>query len=233
VRKLKLTALLTNPVLNSSFVIFFLSSVVIALVTFCYSQWVANRESAETVRRINLEVTLRLHTMTRLSCDRNRFNLGTLVLLRDVFYGSTSDPFVPQPSYAEFDNRSMSDLLWQSFNLGSGSKNLKADIGEAGALESLIPQAILRTLPESSVGPECRGLNVTTLLLAKTCVLPREEGQSDIYNRIRTMSNEPAWGSNRISVDKVTKCPLSLEPQEATESWWASVEQRFMQFIHR
>jgi|HubBroStandDraft_4_1064222.scaffolds.fasta_scaffold00333_5 hypothetical protein len=207
-----LKAFFTNPILNSNFTIFFLSSVIIALVAFVYQSWVAHNTAAQTVTNIRHEVHLRIQTMNRIRCGHDLYNLGTIIMLRDEMYGSLTDPFIPHPSYAEFENRSTSELLSQSYDLDSRSVS-EQDIDTVKNLESLLSQTVLNTLHafrNSKSSQPCRSLDVTSLLLNASCTIPGSEGQSESYDLIGKLATKTPWKSPNVKYDGNKCAPLSI-----------------------
>lgn len=183
--------------LNSSFGIFVLSSIVLGSLSFTYGQWRDYRSRHQKTEQLDIEIALRLQAMDKMCSGPDNVYYSNLVNVNKVIDGDPKSSFyVHKPTFSEFQNRSITSLLWQLYLVAPDeSKNeIKSSIREATIVIDEIQQVRYsrtkeyedpqRTKPKTKKEDEQNDQGDR---------FPKDYGQAAIYHRIHSLAQNPRW----------------------------------------
>lgn len=181
--------------LNSAFGLFLLSSIFLGLLSFSYGQWVKNSERQRKAEQLNLEISLRLREMKSLSQGKDSQRYSNLVNIKQVIEGETSRFYVRKPLFNEFENKSMTTLLWQLYLLvpSRDQAAIKDAIRKCTAIDGLLREARYRAVEDLPYRPKTENEEEENRLAEAEDILNKDYGQFELYRRIRELAGTKQW----------------------------------------
>jgi hypothetical protein len=187
--------------LNSSFGIFVLSSIVLGSLSFTYGQWRDHRSRRQKMEQLDIEVALRLQAMDKMCSGPDNVYYSNLVNANKVIDGDPKSSFyVHKPVFSEFQNKSITSLLWQLYLVAPDeSRNeIKSSIREATIVVDEIRQVrysrvkeyhdLQRTNPKTKRQDEPEDEQND-----QSDRFRKDYGQAAIYSRIHLLAQNPRW----------------------------------------
>jgi hypothetical protein len=184
--------------LNSGFVLFLMSSVVLGLFSFGYSQWRDYRNRQQKSDQLNLEIALRLQAADKMCSGGENKRYSNLVNVNQVIDGDPKSSFyVRKPLFNEFQNKSLTTLLWQLYLLVPASERdgIKRAITDVNSVVDEIRQARYEAVndfdDDKPVKPRTKKQQDEQD--DKDDILKKDYGQADIYRRVHSLAQRDQW----------------------------------------
>jgi hypothetical protein len=182
---------------NSSFGLFFLSSVVVGLLSFSYTQWRDYKTSQHSIEQLDLEIALRLHTMDRMCGSAENRRYSNFVNIDAVVRGDPKPSFyVRKPLFNTFENKNLTTLLWQLYLLVPSGK--RGDIrgairGASDIIERMRQVRFSAANDYNDARPNPRTKKAQEKKDDEDDKFKKEYGQSDVYRRVHILNENARW----------------------------------------
>jgi hypothetical protein len=182
---------------NSSFGVFLLSSVFLGSLSFFYGQWRDYSSREKRAEQLQLEIALRLQAIQLMASGTDKNRYSNLVNIAKVIDGDTKSSFyVRKPLFNEFDNKTLSSLLWQLYLVipSRSQSEIKGVIRDVDAITREIREVRYQVAnePETSrAKPQTK--EEQDKQDDEEDHLKKDYGQGDIFKRITNLSQQPRW----------------------------------------
>jgi hypothetical protein len=184
--------------LNSSFVLFLLSSVFLGLLSFGYGQWRDHKNRQQKSEQLNLEIAWRLQAIDAMCSGPDNKRYSNLVNVDKVLNGDPKSSFyVRKPIFTEYQNKSISALLWQLYLVvpSTDRNELKASIRDANLVIDEIRKVryTITNTPDDDKRPKPRTPKEQEEQLEHDDILTKDYGQEDIFRRVHSLAEQSRW----------------------------------------
>jgi hypothetical protein len=182
--------------LNSSFGLFLLSSVVIGLVTFSYGQWRDRITRSRSIEKLDLEIGLRLQALAAMSEGVDQTRYSNLVNIGKVMAGDTKSSFyVHKPVFNDFDDKSITTLMWQLYLLISANERseVKEAISQSNEIVNRIQQVRFAAANDLNDSGSAAHTKKRAHKTDDEDALNKEYGQADVYAKVEQLSKQVRW----------------------------------------
>jgi hypothetical protein len=183
--------------LNSSFGIFVLSSIVLGSLSFAYAQWRDYRSHKQKMEQLDIEIGLRLQAMDKMCSGPDNVRYSNLVNVDKVINGDPKSSFyVHKPTFNEFQDKSITSLLWQLYLVApENSRNeIRNSIREATIIVGEIRKVRYSFTNEpEDVHPKPKTKKEEDEQIDQDDRLKKDYGQASIYSRIHSLAQSPRW----------------------------------------
>jgi hypothetical protein len=183
--------------INSSFGIFLLSSVFVGLLSFSYGQWRDYKTRGKKTEQLDFEIALRLQTMDQMASGGENTRYSNLANMVRVMNGDTKSSFyVRKPVFDEFNNKTLTSLLWQLYLLApiDRQERIKNMIREVNIVSDEIRQVRLHAVIDlDDEHPKPRTRREQERHDEEDDIFKKDYGQWDVYKRIHSLSQTSPW----------------------------------------
>jgi hypothetical protein len=190
---------------NSSFGIFLFTSVLLGLVSFSYTRWQAYEGDRRTIEQLDLEIALRLDATDKMASSKENIRYSNLVNINDVINGAVKSSFyVRKPLFNEFENKSLTTLMWQLYLLVPlGDKNeIKDKIRKVNDIMDRIAVVRFNAANElDDTRPKPKTKKEQDKRDDEDDKFKKEYGQTQIYNSIHALTQVSRWKALMLSGD--------------------------------
>jgi hypothetical protein len=182
---------------NSSFGVFFLSSVVLGFLSFSYTAWRDHKTRQRGVEQLDLEIALRLHAIEAMCGGAQNRRYSNFVNVDAVIRGDPKASFyVRKPLFNTFENKNLTTLLWQLYLLIPDGE--RAEVRDAIRDSNDIIER-MRQVRYSAVNdfdddrPKPKTKKAQEKRDDEDDEFKKEYGQSDVYRRVHILNENKRW----------------------------------------
>jgi hypothetical protein len=175
--------------------LFLCSSVFLSLLSFSYQQWTRAVERRRAVEQLDLEIGLRIQELQKMATRAERGRYSHLVNIQRVIGGQTDRFYVRKPLFTEFENKSITTLLWQLYLDVSSAEQaaIRKAITQFRRIDDLLND-IRRTAPlDVPDRPKPANKAQEDAQDDEDDVLKKDYGQAELYRLIEQLSQTSRW----------------------------------------
>lgn len=190
---------------NSSFGIFLFSSILLGLVSFSYTRWQAYETDRRTIEQLDLEIALRLDAVDKMSRSDDNIRYSNLVNINDVIDGVVKSSFyVRKPIFNEFENKSVTTLMWQLYLLVSSNekKEIRQYINIINEISERIRQIRYSAANDlDDTRPKPKSKKQQEIQDDEDDKFKKDYGQKRVYDLIHALAHVGRWNSLTLKTD--------------------------------